>query len=174
MTSNKELEAGLRAMAADFQFPGGGRKKLARLVTEHLWWFDAAEQRGMSWRDMVRAMAAAGITAKGGKAISIGTLSSAVWRRRADGNAEPVAEAPRSRVRLAPSRTISSPLPKPAKHAKTRRPRQKSPSGKIAEGPRIARPSALPSERRPRGGSASNEDILKYMDRARNVRRGSE
>jgi len=61
MISNKELEAGLKAMAEDLHLPGGARKKLSRLVAAHLWWFDAAERRGMSWRDMIRAMAAAGV-----------------------------------------------------------------------------------------------------------------
>ncbi|MBA1914253.1 hypothetical protein HLX87_24200 [Escherichia coli] len=49
-------------MAEDFHLPGGGRKKLSRLVVGHLWWFDAAEQRGMSWWDMIRAMTSAGVT----------------------------------------------------------------------------------------------------------------
>ncbi|NVL89312.1 hypothetical protein HWN76_27805 [Escherichia coli] len=62
MVSNKKREAGLKAMAEDFHLPGGGRKKLSRLVVGNLWWFDAAEQRGMSWWDMIRAMTSAGVT----------------------------------------------------------------------------------------------------------------
>lgn len=46
MTSNKELEAGLKAMAEDFHLPGGGRMKLSRLAADHLGWFHAAERRG--------------------------------------------------------------------------------------------------------------------------------
>jgi hypothetical protein len=60
MANNKELQSGLRAMTEDFQLPGGGRKKLARLVAVHLWWFEAAGARGMSWQDMIRALTAAG------------------------------------------------------------------------------------------------------------------
>jgi hypothetical protein len=48
MSRNKELEAGLEAIAEDLHLPGGGSKKLSRLVAEHLGWFDAAERRGMS------------------------------------------------------------------------------------------------------------------------------
>jgi hypothetical protein len=82
MISNKELEAGLKAMAEDFHLPGGARKKLSRLAAEHLWWFDAAEQRGMSWRDMIRALTAAGVMGKRTKPVSVGALSSTVWRAR--------------------------------------------------------------------------------------------
>jgi hypothetical protein len=32
MVDNKELESGLKAMAEDFHLPGGGHKKLSRLV----------------------------------------------------------------------------------------------------------------------------------------------
>lgn len=77
-----ELEAGLEAIAKDFVLPGGGRLRIARLVVNHLEWFDATEARGMTWQDMARAMAAAGVTDKHGKALSTGTLSSAVWRAR--------------------------------------------------------------------------------------------
>jgi len=84
MSRNKELEAGLKAMAEDFHLPGGGHKKLSRLVTEHMDWFDAAERRGMGWRDMIWALTSAGITGRGGKSLSVGTLSSTVWRKRAE------------------------------------------------------------------------------------------
>ncbi|MBV2083668.1 hypothetical protein KEM07_28355, partial [Pseudomonas carnis] len=86
----------------------GGRKRLSRLVASHLWWFDAAERRGMSWRDMIGALTAAGITGKGGQPLSIGTLSSTVWRARAENVAdnqgrhrtvEPEASRPRSNRR---------------------------------------------------------------------------
>jgi hypothetical protein len=49
-------------MAEDFHLPGGGHKKLSQLVAGHMHWFDAAERRGMGWRDMIRALTAAGVT----------------------------------------------------------------------------------------------------------------
>jgi hypothetical protein len=52
MVDNKELESDLKAMAEDFLLPGGGRKKLSQLVAGHMHRFDAAERRGMGWRDM--------------------------------------------------------------------------------------------------------------------------
>lgn len=99
MAGNKELESGLKAMAEDFQLPGGGRKKLARLIAEHLWWFKAAERRGMSWQDMIRALTAAGVTARGEKPLSVGTLSSTVWRKRAEAADEKSKQPPPERRR---------------------------------------------------------------------------
>lgn len=66
-------------MAEDFRLPGGGRKKLSRLVAGHLWWFDAGARRGMGWRDMIQALTAAGVTGKGGRPLNVGTLSSTVF-----------------------------------------------------------------------------------------------
>lgn len=83
MSRNKDLEAGLKALADDHHLPGGGRKKLSRLVADHMDWFEAAEKRGMGWRDMSKALSAVGVTSKRGKPLSIGTLSSTVWRNRA-------------------------------------------------------------------------------------------
>ena len=104
MASNKELEAGLKAMVEDFHLPGGGRKKLSQLVAGHLAWFDAAEQRGMGWRDMIGVLTAAGVTRRGGKPLSIGTLSSTVWRKRS----EAAEEAEPRRGRLNPPQPVSS------------------------------------------------------------------
>jgi hypothetical protein len=82
MARDKELETGLRRMSEDFYLPGGGRMKLSRLVAEHLGWFDVAELRGMGWRDMIRALTAAGVVGRTGKHLSVGTLSSTIWRER--------------------------------------------------------------------------------------------
>jgi hypothetical protein len=70
MVDNKELESGLKVMAEDFHLPGGGHKKLSQLVAGHMHWFDAAERRGMGWRDMIRALTAAGVNGRGGKRAS--------------------------------------------------------------------------------------------------------
>ena len=82
MATDKEIEAGAKAIAADLALPGGGRKKLARVVEDHLSWFDAVEIRGLTWNDVTRLLFAAGAKGPNGRPISIGTLSSAVWRKR--------------------------------------------------------------------------------------------
>lgn len=79
---NRDIEAGAKAIADDLMLPGGRRKKLSRVIEEHLAWFDAAEARGMTWDDMIVALAAVGVTGGNGRPLSIGTLSSAVWRKR--------------------------------------------------------------------------------------------
>jgi hypothetical protein len=84
MNSNKEIEAGARLIAEDLQLPAGGSKKLARVVLNHLEWFDAAEARGMTWSDMMRLLSAAGALGKDGRRLTVGTLSSTVWRKRAE------------------------------------------------------------------------------------------
>jgi hypothetical protein len=80
--TNKQIEAGAKAIAADMTLPGGGRKKLARLVADHLNWFDAVEERGLTWGDMSRVLFAAGVHGPGGRPIPVGTLSSTVWRKQ--------------------------------------------------------------------------------------------
>src|SRR6202022_195619 len=114
MNRNGQLEAGLKRIADDYHLPGGGRKKLSQLVAEHLDWFDAVEKRGMGWQDVIRALTAAGVTGKRGKPLSIGTLSSAVWRERAKAKRDDNASA----LRGSPSRPLRTRLPSPAKAPK--------------------------------------------------------
>ena len=109
MVDNKELESGLKAMAEDFHLPGGGHKKLSQLVAGHMHWFDAAERRGMGWRDMIRALTAAGVNGRGGKPLSVGTLSSTVWRKRAE--TEDVMSRADRQARLAPPEPIPESQP---------------------------------------------------------------
>jgi len=80
--TNKQIEAGAKAIAEEMTLPGGGRKKLARVVENHLDWFAAVEARGLTWGDISRLLLAADAKGGNGRAISIGTLSSTVWRKR--------------------------------------------------------------------------------------------
>lgn len=173
MVTNKQLEAGLMAMAEEFQLPGGARKKLSRLVVGNLWWFDAAEQRGMTWRDMIQAMAAAGVTGRGAKPVSVGTLSSTVWRARAKGREVKGARTPE---RLGPP-----PIPlngHPRKSTPSRGTGQtqlggRKTSAQVGDGAQVDRPAEKRLAGRDRLGRA-NKDVLAFMDRARAVRRQSE
>ena len=69
-------------------------------------WFDAAERRGMGWRDMIKALTAAGMNGRGGKPLSVGTLSSTVWRKRAE--TEDVMSRADRQARLAPPGKVRS------------------------------------------------------------------
>lgn len=177
MANNRELEAGLKAMAKDFHLPGGGRKKLSQLVAGHLWWFEAAEKRGMGWRDMIRALTAAGVTGRRGKPLSIGTLSSTVWRKRAD---VPVStDHPSLLTRPDPPQPVSShrKSPKEPKRLSAGPPQRKrsTTSPPIADHAQAARAVSKPSKRSTAGPHAqANKDVLAFMDRARKVRRRTE
>jgi hypothetical protein len=183
MSRNSTLEAGLKRIADDYHLPGGGRKKLSQLVAEHLDWFDAAEKRGMGWRDIIRVLTAAGLAGKQGKPLSIGTLSSAVWRKRVELKADDKAESlhtPRSH----PPRPMP-PLPdKRPKHGLPRqdvvlrkgvldrKPAQESQAsariGRAASFGQLVSTKPLPST--PKAGTHSNRDLLDFMNRARKAR----
>jgi hypothetical protein len=171
MANNKELEVGLGAMAAEFHLPGGGRKKLARLVAAHLEWFEAAEQRGMVWQDMVRALAAAGITTADSKPLSVGTLSSTVWRKRAETKRGPVIDGRGLTRPGQPEEVRKREMPpRDTKPTVPRGQRQENKSKTVAERARKIRPQAPAAK----GNAAQHGDILEFMDRARTVRRRSE
>lgn len=156
MARKLELEAGLEAMAADFVLLGGGRLRVARLVTNHLDWFDAAEARGMAWRDIARALATADVTDKHGKALSTGTLSSAVWRAR-DRRSNPPAP-PQSSAR---NNSSHPPVVQGSRQGPSVVRQQKRPT------PPAARAHAAVTK-----SASSRDDVLDYMKRAAALRTG--
>lgn len=174
MSRNRELEAGLKAIAEDQLLPGGGRKKLSRLVAEHLHWFDAAERRGMSWRDMVRALAAAGITDGGGKPLSVGTLSSTVWRKRSEvAKGAQHASRPARATPSAPSRPHRKPTKEP-KLSSVEPPRTRHVTSRPVDNElQAGRGSPTPSQRSVREFGGQNKEVLAFMNRARAVRERS-
>lgn len=172
MGRDGEVEAGLKRMSEDYHLPGGGRRKLSQLVAEHLYWFDSAEKRGMGWREMIRALMSVGVTDKGGKPLSVGTLSSTVWRKRAAAEAGINSAAAHTR-RGSPE--LAAPLLRPPKKAKQLsfgQPRQTRPAK-----PLPVKDQAQPSRSAPPSGGETNNvrvqnrDVLAFMDRARAVRR---
>lgn len=179
MASNKELEAGLKAMAADFHLPADGRLKLSKLVAGHLHWFEAAERRGMVWRDMIRALAAIGVTDKQGKPLSIGTLSSAVWRKRAEVKvaveaADRTGRNPRlSSTNAVAVRSGSAKKSKPQQAGQLQR-SMRSASRQNGDPAQPVRPAALRSKGQLAEVRPQNRDVLAFMDRARAVRRRSD
>lgn len=174
MANNKELEAGLKAMARDFHFPGGERKKLSRLVTEHLAWFDGAERRGMTWQDMITALTAAGVKGRSGRSLSIGTLSATVWRARSEkaaGETERRRRQPESSQRVG-VRQKEEPTGKSAERVRGEK-RTVVRHG-TDDVPRRRAASTPPQRPEDGGGARSSKDVLAFMDRARSVRRRSE
>lgn len=176
MPTNKELQVGLKAMSEDYHLPGVGLKRLSRLVASHLWWFDAAERRGMSWRDMIRALSAADISGKGGQPLSVGTLSSTVWRaraekeREADKHPQRGLEPEASRRRAKAAAKASRPPAAPLRQEK----RAALPQEVIKASIDRRTPTSSPQLTGGNGAERANKDVLAYMDRARRVRRRSE
>lgn len=82
VANNQDIEAGAKAVTEDKRLPGWRLEKLARVVADHMDWFDAAAARGTTWQDTERGLATAGATGKDGKPLRIGKLFSTVWRER--------------------------------------------------------------------------------------------
>ena len=179
MASNKEIETGAKAIADDMALPGGGLKKLARVVGDHLDWFDLVERRGLTWGDISRLLFVAGVKSVNGRPISIGTLSSTVWRKRpsAESSAKPAPTEVTLR-RPTPYKSIN------ASKAPTNKPRPGQASGLEGKNSSIqaARaPAAVSTPREtkhaPRklptlkAGTTSKAQTLDFMKRAAAIRR---
>jgi hypothetical protein len=187
MASNKEIEAGARLIAEDLQLPGGGSKKLARVVLNHLEWFDAAEARGMTWSDMIRLLSAAGALGKDGRRLTVGTLSSTVWRKRAEAESkkEATAESARGTRSAKPGRVTTRSRPEKAlqnavdrgslagnSRSSGKRPGASRKMATVMHKPKNS-PSAATRSRSetPGNPSASKNDVLAFMNRAAAARR---
>jgi hypothetical protein len=153
VTEIERLKAGLKTMAADHLLPGGRRMLLTRLVRSNLPWFVLARDRGLTWGDMGAALASVGILSPAGKPVSIGALSSAVWRAvsAADVGAKVVKKEKGSKGSDARKNTNSM------------SPKYAEPS--IASNKRM-RPVPTKNVR-----STNHVDTLSYMKRAKNLRR---
>lgn len=176
--TNKRIEAGAMAIAEDMMLPGGGRKKLARIVSDHLDWFDAVEARGMTWGDISRLLFAAGAKGRNSRAIPVGTLSSTVWRKRSNAAwpGSPTSTRSREIDRFSPrmsqaERTHIIPG-KPTNHAGDQNSiaRTKSQhSSKTKQ--RTAQPVKPASRTAPSDTTTSKAQTLAFMKRAASIRR---
>lgn len=174
---NRDIEAGAKAIADDLKLPGGRRKKFARLVADHLEWFDLAEARGMTWDDIIAVLAAAGVKRDNGLPLSRGALSSTVWRKRQEtlvasrqgvGPTPEVAREskpgkPSQQLRRAPKERATARPGKGGRHAAKGTVRENSPADD--------RPAV--SGARAQDKNASNS-VLAYMHRAARIRRNAD
>jgi hypothetical protein len=147
--NNRELETGAKAIAQDLKLPGGRQAKLARVVEKHLGWFELAEARGLTWDDMIAALAAAGVRGDDGLPLKRGTLSSTVWRKRNQGRAKP-----------------------PTGGEEAAAPRQFKPAKKSASSPPAAGRSNAARGVPP--VASSQAGVLAFMQRAARMRRGDD
>ena len=190
VATDKEIEAGAKAIVRDLSLPGGGRKKLARVVEDHLSWFAMVEARGLTWADITRLLSGAGAMGRNGRAISIGTLSSAVWRKREDtkrkSNSDAVSFNPAMAIQSSASHqagrrgersrnsgdvgaTRDSGLLVPSFPQGEPEPPSKDTGSKQARTP-TRRPSLSSGSKGSRQKSFSNNDLLAFMQRSTSVR----
>ena len=190
MAASKEIEAGAKAIAEDLRLPGGGLKKLARVVEDHLGWFDTVEARGLTWADMSRLLFAAGAKGRNGRPFSVGTLYSTVWRKREDAKRRGIASPSKSGMEIQAATPVSSPhngrsdrAPKWKGNVDApRKPRQVQPSilgipehrSKKAETERVKASTGRQLSPTKSGKvtpqASSNKDLLAFMQRSAAVR----
>lgn len=174
---NRDIEAGAKAIANDLQLPGGRRKKLARVVADHLQWFDLAEARGMTWDDMIAVLAAAGVTRDDGRPLSRGTLSSVVWRKRQEKRDDSrqkemgsIGERTGRAPGIGPRRSEPQPIARhPARPMRDRQAVAKSAAKESA--PAKQRPSVSGPRAQDKDGAKA---VLAYMQRAARIRRNAD
>ena len=151
MATNTEIEAGLRAITEDFNLPGGGQMMLSSLVQDHLAWFDMVKARGLRVDDMVRLLFARGVKRPDGRPFSVGTLSSALWRKREEAERRALDSQPTSDQNAAKrqNRAEASPAPQSRSGVKQRRPRRATACSKSISAPEktALRPERFESQR---------------------------
>jgi hypothetical protein len=189
MATSNEIEAGAKAIAEDLRLPGGGLKKLARAVEDHLGWFDRVEARGLTWADMSRLLFAAGAKGKNGRPFSVGTLYSTVWRKREDAISSGTASSSKSTTGIQGSaqesparkgRSDGAPaqngnVEPPRKPRQTRRPTFEEPErrSKKVEKKQVKASKGRSSPMQPVKNPpkvSSNKDLLAFMHRSAAVR----
>lgn len=76
---NNDMMIGAKRIAAALKGPVG-QIKLARIVGQHIRWFEDARSQGMTWDQIVVALTAAGAARADQTPFTRGSVSSAVWR----------------------------------------------------------------------------------------------
>ncbi|RDE07710.1 hypothetical protein [Pelagibacterium lacus] len=107
--SDENLIDGARSIAADMQLPHGRRLKLAKVVDNHLVWFEKARARGLEWSDIVDLLYKAGVARSDGRPLSRGHVSSLVWRKQQAKPSHEIPSVPADRRPVATGRMINVP-----------------------------------------------------------------
>jgi hypothetical protein len=180
MAKNKDIEAGAQIVAEDFNLPGGRRKAVAKLVKDHLSWFDAAKARGMAVEDILSLLTSAGATYDDGSSINFDTLSNALWRKRNGASVEPEKidepQPPQSN-NVAGGRSVkhtkrhkASPKHRPRQPVNPIAPKRTAKAGGylVNDGAPGKQPHPRVQNEKPKASSA---DVLGFMRRAAAIRR---
>lgn len=172
IVNDADLLKGAEAIAADMQGPEGRRLKLAKVIDEHLGWFEQARRRGLEWSDIVALLLRAGATRSDGRPLLRGHVQSLVWRKqRAEGQAADETPARRAISPEVPKRAARLPV--------SRKSPELAPAGRQRQPEKQAYAAATaPSERPERGAVAEKPGaqpqgnaLLAYMKRSARLRR---
>ncbi len=172
ITSDTDLLKGAEAIAADMQGPEGRRLKLARVIDEHLGWFERARHRGLEWSDIVALLFRAGATRSDGRPLLRGHVQSLVWRKQhAERQAADETPARRAISPEIPKRAARLPVsPKSPDLAPAGRQRQPATQANAAATVLPERPKRGVVAEKP-GAQPEGNALLAYMKRAARLRR---
>lgn len=171
IVSDVDLLKGAEAIAADMQGPAGQRLKLARVIDEHLGWFEQARRRGLEWSDIVHLLFRAGAARGDGRPLARAHVQSLVWRKQhAERQASDETPARGSISPEIPKRTARLPVSRKSPELATAG-RQRQPAKK-------ADPAATVLPERPKRGAVGEKPgtqpqdnaVLAYMKRVRSLR----
>lgn len=171
--SDEELTKGAQAIADDMRVGDTKRLKLARIIDDHLDWFDRARARGLEWTDIIELLLRAGVTRPDGRPLSRGHLSSLVWRKQKAANGT-VGQTPATAL----ATETGKPKPNRKRGTASGTARQKASAGPVvtaAFDPDLApdpnvRPDTLPNGAK--GEPSERDKVLAYMRRAARARSG--
>jgi hypothetical protein len=153
---NNDMMIGAKRIAAALKGPVG-QIKLARVVSQHIVWFEDARSQGMTWDQIVAALTAVGATRADGTPFTRGPVSSAVWR------AEKAISRPKSR------RPAGGTTSAPAKQRVRRQESGASSGSKISDRERGQNEVSTKEQRAITAGVQTNSDrgaLLRLMKRA--------
>lgn len=173
--SDENLVEGARSIAADMQLPDRQRLKLAKVVEDHLDWFEKAQARGLEWSDIIDVLYKAGVTRSDGRPLSRGHVSSLVWRKQQAKASHEIRSVPANRRRTATEGMIN--VPDDLNDEATTRPenrahREHSPEKRLQKSKRKG--SVFSSEAKVGKTSKEHSDrneIVAFMRRAAQLRR---
>jgi hypothetical protein len=172
--SDENLIEGARSIAADMQLPHGRQLKLAKVVDNHLVWFEKARARGLEWSDIIDLLYKAGVARSDGRPLSRGHVSSLVWRKQQAKPSHEIPFVPADRGPVANERMTNVPDDLNDKtgtqskngvtheHSPEERPQQSKRKGSVSSKAKAPKTSKEHSDR---------NEIVAFMRRAAQLRR---
>lgn len=168
--SDEELATGAKALADDLRIGETRRLKLAKVIDDHLAWFDLARARGLEWTDIIDLLFQAGVTRPDGRPLSRGHLSSLVWRKLQSSDVGAPAQAT-AQARLAEPQELGR---KRSTVAGMTKPEEAVSESVVTASPTLTLKPAKQNKTKPVDGDGKSSDrdkLIAFMRRSARVRR---